>query len=201
MKASHVQRDEGGGDDGKGRGPPRFVLEWDHVCFRPGDLPAGPILAEAARSLPAPAFDREIPHPVWGEVPRGAAVKLILGSGRQAAYHRGRGRKRGSRMAIVKAAVVQNAPVVFDREATLDKVARLTAEARAGGAELVVFPEAFVSAYPKGLNFGAVVGGRTPGRPRGFPALLRQRRRRARPGLPSASARSPAATPSIWSSA
>ena len=65
-------------------------------------------------------------------------------------------------MAIVKAAVVQNAPVVFDRDATLDKAARLTAQARAGGAELVVFPEAFVSAYPKGLNFGAVVGGRTP---------------------------------------
>jgi len=65
-------------------------------------------------------------------------------------------------MAIVKVAVVQNAPVVFDRDATLDKVARLAAQARAGGAELVVFPEAFVSAYPKGLNFGAVVGGRTP---------------------------------------
>jgi nitrilase len=65
-------------------------------------------------------------------------------------------------MAIVKAAVVQSAPVVFDREATLDRVGHLVAEACAGGAELVVFPEAFVSAYPKGLNFGAVVGGRTP---------------------------------------
>lgn len=65
-------------------------------------------------------------------------------------------------MAIVRAAVVQTAPVVFDREATLEKVERHVAQARADGAELVVFPEAFVSAYPKGLNFGAVVGARTP---------------------------------------
>lgn len=43
------------------------------------------------------------------------------------------------------AAVVQAAPVAFDVEATLAKVARLTAESAAGGADLVVFPEAFVS--------------------------------------------------------
>ena len=30
-----------------------------------------------------------------------------------------------------------------------------------GGAELVVFPEAFVSGYPKGADFGAVVGSRS----------------------------------------
>jgi nitrilase len=59
------------------------------------------------------------------------------------------------------AAVVQDAPVVFDREATLSKVADLTAQAAAAGAKLVVFPEAFVSAYPKGLDFGARVGMRS----------------------------------------
>ena len=57
--------------------------------------------------------------------------------------------------------MVQAAPVVFDREATIEKVRALTARAAAGGARLVVFPEAFVSAYPKGLDFGARVGGRT----------------------------------------
>jgi nitrilase len=61
-----------------------------------------------------------------------------------------------------KAAVVQAAPVVFDREATIERVRTLTADAAAQGAKLVVFPEAFVSAYPKGLDFGARVGGRTP---------------------------------------
>jgi len=60
-----------------------------------------------------------------------------------------------------RAAVVQASPVVFDREATLTKVRELTSEAAHRGARLVVFPEAFVSAYPRGLDFGAVVGART----------------------------------------
>jgi nitrilase len=60
-----------------------------------------------------------------------------------------------------KVAVVQAAPVVFDRERTLKKVHALAAEAARLGARLVVFPEAFVSAYPRGLDFGAVVGSRT----------------------------------------
>jgi nitrilase len=61
----------------------------------------------------------------------------------------------------VRAAVVQAAPIAFDREATLDRVARSTAEAATAGAKLVVFPEAFVSGYPKGADFGAVVGSRS----------------------------------------
>ena len=60
-----------------------------------------------------------------------------------------------------KVAVVQAAPVVFDRERTLKKVQSLSEEAARQGARLVVFPEAFVSAYPRGLGFGAVVGSRT----------------------------------------
>lgn len=64
-------------------------------------------------------------------------------------------------MPTIKAAVIQAAPVPFDREATLDKVASLAAEAAGRGAQLAVFPEAFVSAYPKGLDFGARVGSRT----------------------------------------
>ena len=60
------------------------------------------------------------------------------------------------------AAVVQNAPVVFDASATLDRIRDLTADAAKAGAALVVFPEAFVSAYPKGLDFGARVGMRSP---------------------------------------
>jgi len=61
----------------------------------------------------------------------------------------------------VRAAVVQAAPVVFNLEATLAKVRALTGEAASKGAQLVVFPEAFVSGYPKGLDFGARVGSRT----------------------------------------
>ncbi|MFY9530528.1 MAG: nitrilase-related carbon-nitrogen hydrolase [Candidatus Acidiferrales bacterium] len=58
-------------------------------------------------------------------------------------------------------AVVQAAPVVFDRERTLEKVDALAGEAARKGARLAVFPEAFVSAYPRGLDFGAVVGSRS----------------------------------------
>jgi nitrilase len=65
-------------------------------------------------------------------------------------------------MKPVRAAVVQNSAVVFNREATLEKAARLVKDAKREGAELVLFPEAFVSAYPKGLDFGAVIGSRTP---------------------------------------
>ena len=61
----------------------------------------------------------------------------------------------------VRAAVVQTAPVAFDLEATLERVATRTAEAADQGAELVLFPEAFVSAYPRGLTFGTVIGSRS----------------------------------------
>lgn len=65
-------------------------------------------------------------------------------------------------MAIVRAAVVQDGSVVFDLEATLAKVEQKVAEAAALDAELVLFPEAFLAGYPKGLDFGARIGMRLP---------------------------------------
>jgi nitrilase len=65
-------------------------------------------------------------------------------------------------MNLVRVAVVQAAPVAFDREATLEKTRELVALAAGRGAQLIVFPEAFVSGYPRGLDFGARVGSRTP---------------------------------------
>jgi nitrilase len=60
------------------------------------------------------------------------------------------------------AAVVQAAPVLFDRQASLEKTIHLTNEAATSGARLVLFPEAFIPCYPRGLSFGTVVGSRTP---------------------------------------
>jgi nitrilase len=60
-----------------------------------------------------------------------------------------------------KAACIQAAPVAFDVEMTLAKVRDLAADAARQGAKLAVFPEAFVSAYPRGMDFGAVVGARS----------------------------------------
>ncbi|MEX2237592.1 MAG: carbon-nitrogen hydrolase family protein [Dehalococcoidia bacterium] len=45
-------------------------------------------------------------------------------------------------------AAVQASPVILDREATVDKACKLIAEAAAGGARLIVFPEAFIPTYP-----------------------------------------------------
>lgn len=59
---------------------------------------------------------------------------------------------------IVKAAVVQAAPILFDTPRTLEKLRKFVDEASVGGAELVVFPEAFVGGYPKGLDFGIRLG-------------------------------------------
>jgi nitrilase len=63
---------------------------------------------------------------------------------------------------IVPAAVVQAASIPFDADACVDKACRLIGEAAAGGAAVIVFPEAFVGGYPKGLNYGLVVGARDP---------------------------------------
>ena len=51
-------------------------------------------------------------------------------------------------MTTLRVAAVQATYVLMDREATLDRVAELTAKAAAQGAQLVVFPEVFVPGTP-----------------------------------------------------
>ncbi|NNM06963.1 MAG: nitrilase, partial [Gemmatimonadetes bacterium] len=62
----------------------------------------------------------------------------------------------------VRVAVIQGAPLPFDRDGTVEKVVQLTAEAGKGGANIALFPEAYVGGYPWGLAFGTAVGGRSP---------------------------------------
>lgn len=61
-----------------------------------------------------------------------------------------------SRKVIVS--VVQSAPILFDIKSTIDKMESIVAECK--GSELILFPEAFISAYPRGLSFGTVIGSR-----------------------------------------
>jgi nitrilase len=48
----------------------------------------------------------------------------------------------------VKVACVQVEPVLFDREATIEKIGAIAAEIAGKGASLAVFPEAFIPVYP-----------------------------------------------------
>ena len=60
----------------------------------------------------------------------------------------------------VRVAVVQAGAVPFDTEACVDKAVRLIGDAAGIGAKVIVFPEAFIPGYPKGLNYGLTVGAR-----------------------------------------
>jgi nitrilase len=60
--------------------------------------------------------------------------------------------------ATVKVACVQAEPVILDREATVDKLVSLTAEAAGQGASLLVFPEAFIPVYPSSAWAKALAG-------------------------------------------
>lgn len=68
----------------------------------------------------------------------------------------------GNQQHAVRVAVVQAASVIMDREPTTQKAVSLTLQAAEKGAKLVVFPEAFIPAYPRGLTFGTTVGSRSP---------------------------------------
>ena len=61
----------------------------------------------------------------------------------------------------VKVAVIQATPAMFDTPATVEKACGLIAEASINGAKLVLFPEAFIGGYPKGMSLGVRLGMRT----------------------------------------
>ena len=74
---------------------------------------------------------------------------------------------------VVRVACVQAEPVIFDRAATIEKLAGLTKDAAAAGAQLVVFPETFVPAYPSSRWAKAFAGWADPRAKETF-ALLRR---------------------------
>ena len=62
--------------------------------------------------------------------------------------------------ATARVAVVQLAPAT-DTHAALERIRDACARASEAGAQLLVFPEAYVGGYPRGSGFGAIVGSRT----------------------------------------
>ena len=63
-------------------------------------------------------------------------------------------------MKKVKVAVVQAASVLFDKEKSIKKACQLVEEAGNEGSEIVLLPEAFIPAYPRGFSFGMKIGHR-----------------------------------------
>src|SRR3954452_16755362 len=74
----------------------------------------------------------------------------------------------------VRVACVQVEPVVLDREATLDRLEKVAAEAAREGADLVVFPETFVPVYPSSLWAKAFAGWEAPGAKETFARLAQE---------------------------
>jgi nitrilase len=74
----------------------------------------------------------------------------------------------------VKVACAQVEPAVLDREATLDKLEKVAAEAAGNGAELVVFPETFLPVYPSSAWAKAFAGWQDPRAKETFARLAQQ---------------------------
>lgn len=60
----------------------------------------------------------------------------------------------------LKIAVVQAAPMMFDKKKCTEKAIQLIKECAENGAEFVVFPELFIPGYPYGMTYGFTVGSR-----------------------------------------
>lgn len=58
----------------------------------------------------------------------------------------------------IRAAVVQAGSVSFNATASIAKLEKLCKQAAENGAQLVLFPEAFISCYPHGSTFGTAIG-------------------------------------------
>lgn len=71
-------------------------------------------------------------------------------------------------------ACAQVEPVIFDRDATIEKVGRTTAEAAGKGARLVVFPEAVIPAYPSSIWAKALASWAEEGAKEAFALLARE---------------------------
>ena len=61
----------------------------------------------------------------------------------------------------VKVAVIQDAPVFFDKEKTIQKVSDWAKKSAKQNCQLAVFPESYIPGYPRGFDFGTKVGSRS----------------------------------------
>jgi nitrilase len=62
----------------------------------------------------------------------------------------------------VRVAIAQLAPRMFDTPACVGKACSAIREAGGNGAKIILFPEAYIGGYPKGMTFATSVGFRNP---------------------------------------
>jgi nitrilase len=74
----------------------------------------------------------------------------------------------------VTVACVQAEPAILDQAATFERLDELTAEASATGAELVLFPEAFIPGYPSNRWVRFLAAGADPAARATFARLMRE---------------------------
>lgn len=65
-------------------------------------------------------------------------------------------------MSKVNVGLVQESPVFFNKEQTLDKLEDIVVKYAGQSCNLLVFPESFIPGYPRGFDFGTKIGSRTP---------------------------------------
>ncbi len=97
-------------------------------------------------------------------------------------FFHGGGNNMGLKRGVVRAAVVQAAPVIMDRQGTMERIRKLTGEAAEQGAKVILFPEAFIPCYPRGPLLRLGGGEPNHGRTKGLGPVLRKLHRRPRPG-------------------
>jgi nitrilase len=61
----------------------------------------------------------------------------------------------------VKVGVVQATPALFDLEKTVEIIVTWIERGASEGCKMLLFPESFIPCYPRGLDFGAIIGKRT----------------------------------------
>lgn len=64
-------------------------------------------------------------------------------------------------MPMIQIALIQDVPVLFNLKKSMEKMEKLSRKAQKDGAELIMFPEAFLGGYPRSLSFGTKVGSRS----------------------------------------
>jgi nitrilase len=121
--------------------------------FAPSDPATEGISSTAIRDLLATgdleAARQMVPEAVRAELPSAARVSATEHPGsRSGGAPRPGPMTVGRRVQPLRVAAVQDAPVWLDRDGTLDTTLTLVERAAAEGAQLVVFPEAFLPGYP-----------------------------------------------------